>query len=128
MTIFVLEFEIDWSKAMMKQNIDNTFYLSSQAEAIINESDIDDIFESICLMISNIQKSLGKGLGWIIDSIVDHTITKGIRSKKKFNTQNIDYNEWFQWLLVRFLHLVDHHPAKLEELTKILRDILTLTT
>ena len=82
MTIFVLEFEIDWSKAMMKQNIDNTFYLSWQAEAIINESDIDDIFESICLMISNIQKSLGKGLGWIIDSIVDHTITKGIRSKK----------------------------------------------
>ena len=48
---------------MMKQNIDNTFYLSSKAEAIINESDIDDIFESICLMISNIQKSLGKGLG-----------------------------------------------------------------
>ena len=39
----------------------NTFSLSSKAETIINESDIDDTFESICSnIISNIQKSLGK--------------------------------------------------------------------
>ena len=38
----------------------NTFYLSSKAETIINESDIDDTFESICSNISNVQKSLGK--------------------------------------------------------------------
>ena len=39
----------------------NTFYLSSKAETIINESDIDDAFESICSNImSNIQKSLEK--------------------------------------------------------------------
>ena len=39
----------------------NTFYLSSKAETIINESDIDDAFESICSsIISNIQKSLEK--------------------------------------------------------------------
>ena len=39
----------------------NTFYLNSKAETVINKSDIDDVFESICSTItSNIQKSLGK--------------------------------------------------------------------
>ena len=39
-----------------------------------NGSDIDDVFESIySVIISNIQKSLGRGSGWIIDSVVDHT-------------------------------------------------------
>ena len=38
-----------------------TFYLNSQVEEIINEIDIDDVFESIYIMIiSNIQKYLGK--------------------------------------------------------------------
>ena len=38
-------------------------------------SDIDDVFESIyTTVISNKQKSLGKDLGWIIDSVVKHTI------------------------------------------------------
>ena len=37
----------------------DTFY--SNAEIIINQSDIDDVFESIyTTIISNIQKSLGK--------------------------------------------------------------------
>ena len=40
----------------------DTFYLKSKAEAIINENDIDDVFESVyTTIISNIQKSLGKG-------------------------------------------------------------------
>ena len=52
-----------------------TFYSNSKAEIIINESDIDDIFESVyTTIISNIQKSLGKGSGWIIDSVIDHNI------------------------------------------------------
>ena len=35
------------------------FYLNSKVEIIINESDIDDVFQSICTtIISNIQKSL----------------------------------------------------------------------
>ena len=39
-----------------------------------NGSDIDDVFESIySVIISNIHKSLGRGSGWIIDSVVDHT-------------------------------------------------------
>ena len=77
----------------------DTFYLNSKAEIIINESDIDDVFESIyTTIITNIQKSLGKGSGWIIDSVIDHNIsiskynslagtsyisTKRIRSSKK---------------------------------------------
>ena len=37
------------------------FYSSSKAEIIINESDIDDVFQSIyTTIITNIQKSLGK--------------------------------------------------------------------
>ena len=51
---------------MMKQNI---------AEAIINERHIDDAFEVICIMIiSNIQKFLGKDLGWIISPVIGHII------------------------------------------------------
>ena len=47
----------------------------SLAKAIINESDINDAFESIyTTIISNIQKSLGEGSGWIMDSFIDHNI------------------------------------------------------
>ena len=56
-----------------KTKYDN-FYSSSKAETIINKSDIDDVFQSIYITIkSNIQKSLGKGSGWIIYSVIDHT-------------------------------------------------------
>ena len=52
----------------------DSFYSSSKAEIIINGSDIDDIFKPIfTTVITNIQKSLGKGSDWIIDSIVNHT-------------------------------------------------------
>ena len=52
------------------------FYLSSKAELIINERDIDDVFQSIhTTIITDIEKSLGKGLAWIIDSVIDHTIS-----------------------------------------------------
>ena len=48
-----------------KTNYDN-FYLSSKAEIIINERDIDDVFQSIyATIITNIEKSLGKDSGWI---------------------------------------------------------------
>ena len=40
----------------------DTFYSNSKAEIIINESDIDDLYQSICTTLtSNIQKYLGKG-------------------------------------------------------------------
>ena len=57
-----------------KTKCDN-FYSSSKA-IIINESDIDDVFQSIyTTTIKSIQKSLGTGSGWIIDSVIDHTIS-----------------------------------------------------
>ena len=61
------------------QSDDKTLYslfcLNSKAETIINESDIDDVFELIYNAIkSNIQKSLGQGPVWIIDSILCHNI------------------------------------------------------
>ena len=50
----------------------DSFYSRSKAETITNESDIDDVFESIYNVItSNIQKSLRKGTGWIIDSVIE---------------------------------------------------------
>ena len=52
------------------------FYSNTKAEIIINESDIDDVFQSVyTTIITNIKKSLGKGSGWIIDSVIDHTIS-----------------------------------------------------
>ena len=53
----------------------STFYLRSRAETITNEGDIGDVFESIYItIISNIQKSLGQGSGWITDSVINHSI------------------------------------------------------
>ena len=58
-----------------KTKFDN-FYSSLNAELIINESDIDNVFKSIySTIISNIQKSLGKDSGWINDSVIGHTIS-----------------------------------------------------
>ena len=60
---------------MIKQNITNTFYFNSNRDTIINQSDIDDVFESTyTAIISNIWKSLGKSSGGIIDSVIDHDI------------------------------------------------------
>ena len=58
---------------MMIKSDDKTkysiFYSNSNAETIIYQSDIDDVFESMySAIISSIQKSLGKDSGWNIDS------------------------------------------------------------
>ena len=48
------------------------FYSNSNAETIIYQSDIDDVFESMySAIISSIQKSLGKDSGWNSDSDFD---------------------------------------------------------
>ena len=53
----------------------STLYSNSKADTIINESDIDEIFETIyILIISNMQTILGKGFGWIIYSVLDYII------------------------------------------------------
>ena len=95
------------------------FYAISQAEAIINESDIDDVFESIySTIISNTQKYMGKILGLIIDSVIDHNnilkynplpgssyikLPKELDHPRKglINVQNIDDNECCKWCLVK---------------------------
>ena len=57
------------------KTIYSTFYSNSKAETIINESDINEVFKSIYItIISDIQKSLGQGSGWIIDSVIDNNI------------------------------------------------------
>ena len=98
----------------------HTFFSHSKPEIIFNESDIDDIFGSIyTTVISNIQISLGKGSGWITNSIIEHNTniskynplagTSYIRLPKELdhsrtgliNIQNVDDNECFKWPLVR---------------------------
>ena len=113
MTALVFLFKPIESKGKKKYG---NFCSSSKAESIrINESGIDDVFKSIyTTIIINIQKSLGKGTGWIIDSVIDHTISISkynplcgssyIKFSKEVDhptkglikIQNTDHNEWFK--------------------------------
>ena len=107
------------------------FYSYSKEGAIINESDIHDVFESInSTIISNIQKSLGKDSVWIIDSVIGHNINISkynplagnsyIKLLKEsdhprewlINIQYIKDNKWFKWCLDRYLNPEDNHPAR----------------
>ena len=42
-------------------------------------------------------------------------LPKKLNHPKKglINTQNINDNESFKWCMVRYLHPVDHHPARI---------------
>ena len=90
----------------------DAFNSDSKAEKNINESDIDDLFQSIYITnTSNIQKSLGSS--GIVGSVVDHTVSiskynplaessyiktpKELDHPRKWlvNIQNIDNNECF---------------------------------
>ena len=113
MTALVFLFKPIESKGKKKYG---NFYSSSKAESIrINESGTDDVFKSVCTtIIINIQKSLGNGTGWIIDSVIDHTISilkynplcgssyikfsKELDHTRKglINIQITDHNEWFK--------------------------------
>ena len=96
------------------------FYSSSKAEIIINESEIVDVFPSIhTTIITTIQKLLGKDSGWIIDSVIDDTISiskynplagssytklpKELDHQRKglINIRNVDDDKCFKWCLVR---------------------------
>ena len=115
----------------------DTFYLNSKAETIINESDVDDVLESIySIVTSNIQESLRKRSGWIIDSVIDHNnnisncnplvgssytkLTKELNHPREglINIQNIDDNECFKWCLVRYLHPADYNPRRITKPNK----------
>ena len=106
------------------------FHSSSKAEIIINENDIHNVFQSIfTTIITNTQKSLGEGSGWIIDSVIDHTISISKYNplagssyiqlpievdhprKGSINIQSIDDKEFFKYSLVRYVNHADHHPA-----------------
>ena len=72
-----------------------------------------------------------KSSGWIIASVIDHTVSisscnaldgsryiklpkeLGHPRKGLINIQNADDNEYFKWCLVRYLNVVDHHPARI---------------
>ena len=107
------------------------FYSHTKAETIINESDIDNVFKSIyTTIISNIQKSLGKGSGWINDPVIDHNVSilkhnplagsSYIKLPKELDhlrkgfitIQNIDDNECFKWSIVRYLKSCKLSPSK----------------
>ena len=112
MTTLVLAFK----KIESKENQSMTISIEAQkAETIINETDIENVLKSIyTTIIANIQKSLGKSSGWIIDSVIDHTISiskynplagssyhklpKELDHPRKelINAQKIDDNECFK--------------------------------
>ena len=90
------------------------------------------MFKSIyTIVISNIKKSLEKGPGWIIDSVIDHNISickynplagssfiklpKQLSHPRKdlINIQNIDDNECFKWFLARHLIPADDNPKRI---------------
>ena len=124
-----------------------TFYSHSKPATITNESGIEAVFvfESIySTIILAIQKFLGKGSGWIIDSVTDHNISiskynplvgsKYIKLPEELylprrgliNIQNIDHNERFKWSLVRCLHPADHHPTRIAKADKNFAKMLDL--
>ena len=120
------------------------FNSSSKAEMIVNESDIYDVFKSIyTTIITNIQKSLGKGSGWIIDSVFDYTISIFLKHnslarssyiklpkeldhprKRLINIQNTDVNECFKWCSVRYLYPADCNPARIPKADKDVAKII----
>ena len=85
-------------------------------------------FDQSLLQLSKIQKSLAKASGWIIDSVIDHTIniskikclswkqlhkiTKRI-TKRLINIQNMDDNKSFKRCLVKYLNPADRNPARI---------------
>ena len=113
------------------------FYSSSKAEIIFNESDIDGVPLSIyATIITNIKKSLGKGSSWIIDSVIEYTVSiskynalsgssyiklpKELDHPRKglINVQNTDDNECFKWCFVRYLNPADHNSRRISEADK----------
>ena len=84
----------------------------------INENDIDDVFKSVYnTVISNMQKNLGQDSGWIIDSVLEHTINfskynslAGISYIKFPKKKTIQKKIWLIFrILVRHLNPADHN-------------------
>ena len=105
------------------------------------------MFKSIyTTIITNIQKSLGKDSGWVIDSVTDDAISisrdnplagksyiklfKGLDHPKKglITFQNTDNNVCFKWCLVRYLNPADLNPERITKLINIWQRDLILKT
>ena len=87
-------------------------------------------------MTTNIQKSLGRSSGWIIDSVIDQyfkvskynplagichiKLPKELDHARKglINIQNIYDNECFKWCLLRYLNPGDHNPRRIIKVHK----------
>ena len=108
-------------------------FIQAERQIIINESDIDDEFQSIYPKVT--YRSLGKDSGWIIDSVIQPTIviwkynpltgSSYIKLPKEdhpkeglTNIHDIDDNECFQWSAVRYLNPTDHNPIKITKADK----------
>ena len=92
--------------------------------------------QSILQLYQNIKNFLGKGSGWIIDSVIEYNIniskynplagSSYIKLQKELdhprkelsNIQNIDNNECFKWSLVRYLNPADRNPARITKADK----------
>ena len=104
---------------------------------------INNVLESVYMtIIWNIQNSLGKGSGKIIDSVEDHNIniskyislagTSYIKLPKELNhpkkglidIQNIQDNEWFKWCLIRYFYPEDDHLARIQRVERLFGDEL----
>ena len=115
----------------------DTFYSNSDTDIIINESDNDDVFESVYTTLkSNAQKHLGKGSGWIIDLVIDQNINisnynllaggsyielpKELDHQRKrlISIQNIDDNECFKWRFFTYLNPADRDLARITKAHK----------
>ena len=100
---------------------------SSRAELIINESDIDDVFQSIYAKIIQ---------GRLIDSVIGHIISiskynpltggnyiklpKELDHPRKIliSIQNTDDNECFKWCLAKYLNPTNYNPRRITKADK----------
>ena len=103
------------------------------------------MFQSIyTTVITNIQKSLGKGSALLIDSVINPAIInskynpvakssytklpKDYPRKGLINIQNIDDNEWFKWSIVKCLNHADRNPARITKADQEFAKSLILKT
>ena len=84
------------------ENDNKKVFWNSKAETIINES--NNTFKSI--YVTYLKKYIGKGSGWIINSLVSHTIKTSkynplsgsiyIKLSKKLDQENVSWNSKYQ--------------------------------
>ena len=105
---------------MLQQNMPQ-FIHSQKQKHVNNESDIDDVFESIyTTVIANLEDNVNiskynslAGNSYIkLPKELDHP------RKELINIQNIDDNECSKRCLVRYLHPADHNPRRITKSDK----------